>query len=143
MNHETKYQLNMLTQLVIVLVSVLGSLFFSQVLKYAPCDLCWYQRICIYPMVLIILTGLFLQSKQTPYFLAPLAVVGLGIAIYHNLVYYRIIQVIVPCSENAPCTQQHINWLGFITIPLLSLMGFLVLVLFNILAIYQIRKTRR
>ncbi|MGZ5278515.1 MAG: disulfide bond formation protein B, partial [Pseudobdellovibrionaceae bacterium] len=131
MNDDTKYNLNLLLQFIIVLASVLGSLIFSEVMNFAPCDLCWYQRLCIYPMALIILTGLYLKSRDTVYFLTPFSFIGLGISIYHNLVYYKVIEVIVPCSENAPCTQQHINWLGFITIPLLSFFSFSILVMLN------------
>lgn len=122
-------------QLIISLASIFGSLFFSEIMKFPPCDLCWYQRLFIYPVALIIMTGLFLKSQQTNQFVTPFISIGLIISIYHNLVYYKIIQVIVPCSESAPCTAQQLNYLGFITIPLLSLMGFITLMILNFITL--------
>jgi disulfide bond formation protein DsbB len=119
----------LLAQLTISLASVFGSLFFSEVMKFPPCNLCWYQRIFIYPVALIILLGLFIESREIHKFVAPFAVIGLVISIYHNLIYYKWIEVIVPCTETAPCTAEQLNFLGFITIPLLSLMAFVTLVL--------------
>lgn len=139
---EDQYNLNLLLQLTVVLASVLGSLFFSEVMGYAPCNLCWYQRLCVYPMLFIIMTGLYLKSKDTVLFLLPFSVAGLFISIYHNLIYYKLITIIVPCTESAPCTQQQLNWLGFVTIPLLSLTTFIVLVGLNIIAVFQIRKNK-
>jgi disulfide bond formation protein DsbB len=124
-----------LAQFMISLASIFGSLFFSEVMKFPPCNLCWYQRIFIYPVALIILTGLFLGSKDTNKILTPFISMGLIFAIYHNLVYYKVIQVIVPCTETAPCTAQQLNYLGFITIPLLSLSAFVALIILNLLTI--------
>lgn len=117
------------SQLLVLLSSVFGSLYFSEIMKFAPCELCWYQRIALYPLLLILVTGQVLNLKETAYFKLPLIVLGSGLAAYHNLVYYKVIQVFTPCSETAPCTAQHINYLGFISIPLLSLLAFLFLLL--------------
>jgi len=132
MTRQQKINILTLIQLGLSLAAIFGSLFFSEIMKFPPCDLCWYQRILMYPVALIIFTGLYLESKDTLKFVAPLAWGGLLVSIYHNLVYYKIIQVIVPCNETAPCTAQNINYLGFITIPLLSGTGFLFLVLLNL-----------
>jgi disulfide bond formation protein DsbB len=123
----------LLAQLTISLASVFGSLFFSEVMKFPPCNLCWYQRIFIYPVALIILLGLFIESREIHKFVAPFTVIGLVISIYHNLIYYKWIEVIVPCTETAPCTAEQLNFLGFITIPLLSLMAFVTLVITNLM----------
>ena len=139
---EDQYNLILLLQLTVVLASVLGSLFFSEVMGYAPCNLCWYQRLCVYPMFFIILTGLYLKSKDTVVFLLPFSIAGLFISVYHNLIYYKLITVIVPCTESAPCTQQQLNWLGFVTIPLLSLATFIILVGLNIIAFSLLRKAK-
>lgn len=125
----------LLAQFMISLASIFGSLFFSEVMKFPPCNLCWYQRIFIYPVALIILTGLFWGSKDTNKILTPFISIGLIFAIYHNLVYYKVIQVIVPCTESAPCTTQQLNYLGFITIPLLSLSAFITLLILNLITI--------
>ena len=110
-------------------VATLGSLFFSEVMRYPPCVLCWYQRICMYPLVLILLTGLFPVSKSVVRFSLPLALVGWGIAFYHNLLYYKILpESAAPCTLGISCTSVHIEWLGFITIPLLSLLAFSLII---------------
>lgn len=106
-------------------VATLGSLFFSEVMKFPPCILCWYQRICMYPLVLILLAGLFPFNKSVLRFSTPLTMVGWGIAIYHNLLYYKILpESAAPCVQGISCTTVQIEWFGFITIPFLSLVGF-------------------
>lgn len=125
----------LLAQFIISLASIFGSLFFSEIMKFPPCNLCWYQRIFIYPIALIVLSGLFLGSKDTNKFVTPFIALGLIFSAYHNLVYYKIIQVIVPCTESAPCTAQQLNYLGFITIPLLSLSAFVALIILNIITL--------
>ena len=110
-------------------VSTAGSLFFSEVLLYPPCLLCWYQRICMYPLVVILLAGLFPVSKHVIKFSLPLAIIGFVIAVYHNLLYYHILpESIAPCRSGISCTTVQIEWLGFITIPFLSLVGFTLII---------------
>lgn len=138
---KTKIQILLIyLQLTISIAALFGSLFFSEVMKFPPCDLCWYQRILLYPVALIVMTGLFWESKEINRYVMPFAWLGLAVAIYHNLVYYKIIQIIVPCSETAPCTAQQLNYLGFITIPLLSLVAFIFLVISNLIVHFLERK---
>jgi disulfide bond formation protein DsbB len=133
MKDSDKKMYLLLAQFIISLASIFGSLFFSEVMKFPPCNLCWYQRIFIYPVALIVLSGLFMGSKDTNKFLTPFISIGLIFSVYHNLVYYKFIQVIVPCTESAPCTAQQLNYLGFITIPLLSLFAFAALIILNLI----------
>lgn len=140
MKKEDQYNLCLILQLFIILASIFGSLFFSEVMKFPPCNLCWYQRLCVYPMAFIILTGLYLKSKETILFLLPFSITGLIISGYHNLVYYKFINIIIPCNESAPCTAEHLNWLGFITIPLLALTTFISLIILNITTLFLLKK---
>ena len=106
-------------------VATLGSLFFSEVMMFPPCVFCWYQRICMYPLVVILSAGLFPVSKSVIKFSAPLALIGWVVAVYHNLLYYKILpESAAPCVRGISCTPVYIEWLGFITIPLLSLLAF-------------------
>ena len=106
-------------------ISTLGSLFFSEIMNFAPCVLCWYQRICLFPLVLILLIGLFSIDKSVIKFALPLALVGWFIALYHNLLYSGIIpESIQPCSQGVSCTEDYITLFGIFTIPMLSLMAF-------------------
>lgn len=114
--------------------STMGSLFFSEVMAFTPCVLCWYQRIAMYPLTIIFLIGAFQPVKYAIRFSLPLVLVGWMIALYHNLLYYEIIpESASPCLEGVSCSTVYINWLGFITIPLLSLFSFSIL--FTILLI--------
>jgi disulfide bond formation protein DsbB len=109
----------------LALISTLGSLFFSEVLSYPPCVLCWYQRICMYPLVLILLVCLFKAEKNSTLYAIPLSFLGAGIALYHNLLYYKLLpESSAPCTKGISCTSVHIEWFGFITIPLLSFIAF-------------------
>ncbi|MDQ3802353.1 MAG: disulfide oxidoreductase [Acidobacteriota bacterium] len=115
---------------VIALVSTVGSLFFSEVMGLPPCVLCWYQRIAVYPLVPIVGTGIILRDGRMKYYALPLCLVGLAISVYHNLLYYGIIpEDIAPCAQGVPCTERQIEWLGFITIPLMGLVAFIGLTL--------------
>lgn len=118
-------------------IATLGSLFFSEVMKFPPCVLCWYQRICMYPLTIIFLTGLFSPYKIIFNFAFPLVLIGWGISIYHNLLYYNILpESVAPCAQGVSCTTVFVNWFGFITIPLLSLVAF-TLILILLLTIYR------
>lgn len=113
---------------IIALTATVGSLFFSEVMQFPPCVLCWYQRIAIYPLVLVIGTGIILRDRRMKYYALPVCLGGLLIAIYHNLLYYGVIpESAAPCTQGASCTETHIEWLGFITIPLLSLAAFVAM----------------
>jgi len=106
-------------------LSTAGSLFFSHVMEFAPCILCWYQRICLFPLVLILAAGLFPLDKSVVKYSLPLAVVGWLTALYHTLLYSGIIpESIQPCSQGISCTEEYIDLFGFVTIPMLSLLSF-------------------
>ena len=108
-------------------VALLGSLYFSNVLGFPPCVLCWYQRIAMYPLVAILGIGLLIRDAKAYLYALPLALTGLGIAVYHNLLYYEILpESIKPCMLGVSCTTRFIEWFGFVTIPLLSLAAFLL-----------------
>lgn len=109
----------------LALVGTVGSLFFSEVMQYPPCVLCWYQRIALYPLVVIIGIGIATRDRSVVKFALPICLIGLVIAFYHNLLYYGFIpESITPCTEGVPCNAKQIELLGFITIPLMALGGF-------------------
>ncbi len=119
---------------VIALLSVAGSLFFSEVMQLPPCVLCWYQRIAMYPLVFILGVGIIARDNHAKMYALPFALIGLGTAIYHNLLYYGFIpESITPCSEGVPCNAVQIELLGFITIPLMGLVAFAAISAFLIL----------
>lgn len=112
---------------IIALVATAGSLFFSEVMQLPPCVLCWYQRIAMYPLVLIIGIGIITRDSRMKIYALPISLIGLAISIYHNLLYYGILpESIAPCTEGISCTSRQIEWLGFITIPLMAFIAFVL-----------------
>jgi disulfide bond formation protein DsbB len=114
---------------IVASVSTLGSLFFSEIMELAPCALCWYQRIFMFPLVIILLLGLFPFDKNIIRYALPLAIIGWGFAFYHYLLYSGIIpESIQPCSQGASCSETYLDLFGFLTIPMLSLISFSIII---------------
>jgi disulfide bond formation protein DsbB len=114
---------------IISLVAMLGSLYFSEVMHLPPCVLCWYQRIFLYPLVLLIPIGLWRGDKHLPYYVLALSAIGGAISLFHNLLYYRILpESAAPCAAGISCTTKLIEWFGFITIPFLALTAFILII---------------
>ena len=110
------------------LIATAGSLAFSEVLGLTPCTLCWYQRIAMYPLVLILGVGITLGDRRVALYGIPLSLVGLGVATYHNLLYYGVLpEGVVQCSLGVSCTERQLELFGFLTIPLMSLTAFSVI----------------
>ena len=115
---------------IIALLASVGSLFFSEVMQLPPCVLCWYQRIAMYPLVVIIGVGIITRDDRMKNYALPVCLAGLAISIYHNLLYYGLIpESITPCETGVSCTSRQIEWFGFITIPLMALASFISLAL--------------
>ncbi|MBC7899120.1 MAG: disulfide bond formation protein B [Saprospiraceae bacterium] len=119
---------------VIALIATGGSLFFSEVMDLPPCVLCWYQRIAMYPLVVIIGIGIATRDTRWKAYALPIALIGLAVSVYHNLLYYGLIsESLSPCTQGISCTSRQIEWLGFITIPLMALTAFVTLTVLLIL----------
>lgn len=115
-------------------VATLGSLFFSEVMDFVPCNMCWYQRIFMYPLVLIFLMGILYPDDKVFKYAMPIVMVGLIFSIYHNLLMFGIIpEAAVPCTNGIPCSTKYISWFGFITIPFLSFIAYISIFILMIL----------
>ena len=120
-------------------VATAGSLFFSYVMGFAPCVLCWYQRICLFPLVVILARGLFPLDPGVVRYALPVAALGWLVAAYHNLVYLGVVpESLQPCGRGVSCSEELVEWFGFLSIPLLSLLGFTLL---NVLLIVLSRRS--
>jgi disulfide bond formation protein DsbB len=115
-----------------------GSLFFSQIAGFPPCELCWFQRICMYPLSILLLLMAWNGDNRAARYLFPLPIVGAGVSIYHMLIGYGAIKEPTACSLSAPggCGT---NWIkaesfGYLQIETLALTGFLLLIGFLVLA---------
>ena len=115
-------------------VAMLGSLYFSDVRFFVPCTLCWYQRILMYPLVIILGIASYKQDKNVTRYALPLAVLGTLVAGFHYLEQkVPWISSSAVCRSGVPCDVQYINWLGFITIPFLSLVAFSIITVLLVL----------
>lgn len=110
------------------LIALFGSLYYSEIRGYPPCTYCWYQRILMYPIVLISVIAIIQKNAHIALTTAVFAFMGSGLALYHygiqKLVFLRDS---APSCGSVPCTGQYVNYLGFITIPFLALTAFLLI----------------
>ncbi|WP_096189489.1 disulfide oxidoreductase [Evansella halocellulosilytica] len=123
---QEKIELAMFTAWGIALIATLGSLFFSEVRNYIPCELCWVQRIFMYPLAITLAIAAVKKDAKQAFYTLPISVIGAGFSLYHYLV-----QKIPAIGENStacgiiPCNHQYINWFGFMTIPFLAFIAFM------------------
>ncbi len=105
-----------------------GSLFFSEVAGFVPCELCWFQRICMYPLSITTLLAAIANDHRAARYLLPLPAVGAGISVYHILVENGVVEQTNACLISAPggCAVKWVDELGYVTIPVLALTGFVL-----------------
>lgn len=110
------------------IIAMFGSLYFSEIRQYEPCQLCWYQRILMYPFTLTLAIAIVKKDYRISLYSMALSAVGAVISLYH----YSL-QKVPFMADNAytcgriPCTGQYINWFGFITIPFLAMTAFIII----------------
>jgi len=102
-----------------------GALFLGEVMGMTPCVLCWYQRIAMFPLALILGVGLLDVDGRGIRYASPLAWVGWGIALYHCLIFWGVVsEGLTPCGKGSSCADADVQVAGFVPIPLLSLIAF-------------------
>lgn len=106
-------------------VSTFGALFLSEIMGVAPCVLCWYQRVFMFPLVLVLASGLFPLDRRVLRYATPLVVAGWLVALFHMLLTKGYIpETMTPCTQGIPCARIDVAWFGFLTVPMLSLLSF-------------------
>lgn len=114
-------------------VATLGSLFLSEVALFIPCKLCWFQRIFMYPQVLLLGIATFKNDFGVRMYIIPLSAIGLTIAIYHYIL--QMSPIPLPCTDEvASCAARQFAQFGYITIPLMSLTAFFLILVFMFLS---------
>lgn len=114
----------------IALAATLGALFSSEIMGLEPCVLCWYQRIAMFPLALMLALALTPLDVRVVRYALPLALVGAAIAAYHTLLVWGLVpKELVPCGQGPSCAEVKLELLGFITLPLLSLTAFALIVI--------------
>lgn len=114
--------------LVTAWAATMGSLYFSEVSGFTPCTLCWYQRILMYPLAGLLTLGILRRDPHLPHLVLPFSLVGQGFAVYHFLLqktpYFGSPS---SCGIGVTCATVWVDWFGFITIPLLAMVGFMAI----------------
>lgn len=121
--------------LVIAVTGFLGSLYFSEILHFIPCVLCWYQRILLYPLVPIFALGIATKDPGVWRYALPLVIISVGVGIYQLLLVYGIIETASTCTVGISCAAITWSLFGFITIPLLAFLEALSILI--LLLIYR------
>jgi hypothetical protein len=103
-----------------------GSLYYSEVVGFIPCLLCWYQRIAMYPLVLVLGVGVVRRDPAAWSYGLPLSVIGLLIALYHVMIQFRPALDVGACGTGVPCTGRYLAVFGFVSIPVMAAGGFLL-----------------
>jgi disulfide bond formation protein DsbB len=121
---------------VVAAIATAGSLYFSESAGFVPCELCWYQRICMYPLTITTLLAALANDHRAARYLVPLPLVGAGVSTYHILVENGVVEQAQGCLISAPggCATKWINEFGYVTIPTLALTGFVLASAFLLLA---------
>lgn len=101
-----------------------GSLYFSEIADYDPCRLCWFQRICMYPLAAILLVGALLRDRRVSLYAAVFPLVGAAISIYHIYIEVNPEKEGAACRAGIPCSTRWIDEFGYVTIPVMALSGF-------------------
>ena len=109
--------------LAIAAAATAGSLYYSEVAGYPPCEMCWYQRICMYSLVPVLAVALARRDARGGWYALPPAVAGMGLSVYHYQLQMFPDQG-SSCDVAAPCTYQWVDSLGFVSIPFMAGCGF-------------------
>jgi len=116
---------------IVAIVATGGSLYFSEIMGFVPCDLCWYQRIFMYPLVILLGLASYRNDRNLIAYVMPLSIIGGLISLYHyGKQKIPALDAVMPCKSGIPCNQDHLDWLGFITIPFLALIAFILITFF-------------
>ncbi len=113
----------------VALLATAGALFLGEVMGKPPCVLCWYQRIAMFPLVVVLGVGLLDADARSARYAWPLAAAGWAIALYHCLVFWGVVsEALAPCGQGVSCADAVVQVAGFAPIPLLSLIAFTAIV---------------
>ncbi len=111
----------------LALVATMSSLYLSEIAHLQPCMLCWYQRIAMYPLVVVLGVGFARRDAGVWRYALPLSIIGLVISSYHVMLQIRPSLELVPCTSGVPCSARLVAVFGFISIPVMASSVFLLI----------------
>jgi disulfide bond formation protein DsbB len=112
---------------VVALVATVGSLMYSELFHFVPCQLCWLQRIAMYPLAVVLLVGGIRRERSVKFYAIPLALIGLSISIWHNTVQLFPSLEGGTCDPANPCSARSVEVFGFMDLPFMAGAGFIVI----------------
>jgi len=112
---------------VVALVATVGSLMYSEWFHFVPCRLCWFQRIAMYPLAIILLVGAIRREAVVKFYAMPIALIGLAVSIYHNVVQFYPSLEGGSCDPLNPCSARSIEMFGFMDLPFMAGAAFIVI----------------
>lgn len=123
-----------LSALIVSVVATSGSLFYSEIAGYDPCKLCWFQRILMYPQVILLAIAYKKSDVEITTYSLALSILGLAIAVYHYIIQFSQ-SPLVPCSTvgySVSCSDHFTLSYGYITIPMMAMTAFALIIIFMI-----------
>lgn len=142
-NTEKKLEYLLFIAWAVSFIATIGSLYLSEIMKYEPCTLCWYQRILMYPLVVLLGAAIIRKDYKIGIYSLIIAIIGACISAYHYLLQkVSFFSTSSATCGRVPCTGDYLDWFGFITIPFLALIAFLIIIICSVILI-KISKERR
>lgn len=114
--------------------ATLGSLYLSEVANFPPCILCWYQRIAMYPLAVVLAVAAIRRDTQVRWYVIPVAGIGMGISMYHYLLERFPASVASVCTDDVPCSVVWVWEFGFLSIPAMAGIGFALIITLVVLS---------
>ncbi|ONK22906.1 disulfide oxidoreductase [Siminovitchia sp. FSL H7-0308] len=122
----------------VAVIATLGSLYFSEIKQYEPCELCWYQRILMYPQAILLGIALVKKDYKAAIYTSVLSGMGVLLSFYHYLIQkVDFFSAYSPACGRVPCTGEYINWAGFVTIPFLAFIAFTLIFSVSLILLKQ------
>jgi len=128
-----------------IMSAVIGSLVYSEIIGFPPCDLCWYQRVFLYPQAIIVLMAMFRKDKTVIDYLVPLSILGALVAFYQSLVQWGVsFGSVLDCTASGgECAKIYVSEYSYITIPFMSLSVFVYIIALKFVYYHKGRKIRK
>jgi disulfide bond formation protein DsbB len=129
---------------VVSIIATFGSLYFSEIKQFVPCELCWYQRILMYPMAILLGVAYVKKDWKMSFYSMILSGIGGLISLYHYSIQKisYMGETATFCERGVSCTGQYINWFGFITIPFLALTAFVIIFVISFIIWKQVKEVK-
>lgn len=120
-----------------------GSLYFSEVANYVPCQLCWYQRICMYPLAGVLFVAALRRERSARWYCLPMLIAGIGVSAYHYFIEWKPAFGASTCSVGPSCTDIWFRRFGFVTLAFMALSGFIAILILLFVDPHRPRTTHR